>query len=130
MEVIEPNLVTIPAEDQIYELIKLIKDSRGNKVDFLMGPLWREDTITYDGKLVSRIYHLINHHIYIVQTLGVAGKNVYLRVSGRGNVNEITKEEAIEIIGLRKGYIEDSDLRDIGPNDDPEILYLTSTCDW
>jgi putative N-acetylmannosamine-6-phosphate epimerase len=65
-----------------------------------------------------------------VQTLGVAGKNVYLRVSGRGNVNEITKEEAIEIIGLRKGYIEDSDLRDIGPNDDPEIPYNTPNCDF
>jgi hypothetical protein len=130
MEVLEPNLVTIPVEEQIYELIKLIKDSPNNKVEFLMGPLWRVDTVTYNEKLVSRIYHLINHHIYVVQTPGIKGKGVYLRVSGRGNVNEITKEEAIEIVGLRKGYVEDGELGNIGPNDDPEIPYLTPNCDF
>jgi hypothetical protein len=45
-------------------------------------------------------------------------------------VNEITKDEAMEIIKDRVGYVEDSTLMDIGPETDPAIPYTTVSCDW
>jgi hypothetical protein len=44
-------------------------------------------------------------------------------------VNEITKDEAVEIIKDRTGYVEDSFLS-LPESEDPEIPYRTANCDW
>ena len=131
MEIVAQNRVKVPVDEFIYELIKVIKPKySGDSCRFLEGPLWSTHKRTYNEKLVNRSYWLVNHHLYRVFKIE-SGRAVstYWRVSGRGNVNPITKEEAIEVINNRVGYIEDSDL-ELPPNDDPEIPYNTPTCDW
>ena len=132
MEITGPNNLKLSIEESVFELIKLIKPTHPkDSCKFLEGPLWTVAKRTYKDKLVSRHYHLINHHLYKVSFRNaVDSEHTYLRVSGRGNINTITREEAIEVINTRVGYIEDSELMELPPNDDPEIPYLTATCDF
>jgi hypothetical protein len=131
MEITGPNEVKITNDEHIYELIKLIKHKYENVCHFYRGPLWKTAERKYNDKLVWRSFHLINHHIYELQERGdLKIKKSYWRVSGRGNVNPLSREEAIEIISKRTDYVEDSDLGDLGPNDDPEIPYRTPNCDF
>ena len=132
MEIISPNRVKVPVEEQLFELITLIKPTHDNEgCSFLEGPLWKIGERTYNEKLVNRTFHLPNHHIYRLQRIESGRvKSTYWRISGRGNVNLVTKEEAIEVVKNRSGYVDDYDLMNIGPNDDPEIPYRTATCDW
>ena len=132
MRVEGPNKIKLELEESIFELIKLIKPTHpGDSCRFLEGPLWAESTRKYNGWLVNRTYHVINHHLYKISLRnGVRSRHTYLRVSGRGNVNEITKDEAMEIIKDRVGYVEDSTLMDIVPETDPAIPYTTVSCDW
>ena len=132
MEITGPNNLKLNIDESVFELIKLIKPTHPEDAcKCLEGPLWTVAKRTYKEKLVSRHYHLINHHLYVVRSInGVVPSYVYLRVSGRGNINEVTKDEAFEVIKTRVGYVEDSDLADLGPNTDPEIPYRTATCDF
>jgi hypothetical protein len=93
--------------------------------------LWREgEPKKYRNKLINTTYHVISHHIYELQENGVAKvTKTYWRISGRGNPHEITREEAIEIIYARKGYIDDYDSMNLGPDTSPNIPYNAS-CDW
>ena len=133
MQILAPNRIKLDSNDEsVFELIKVIKPTHtGDSCRFFEGPLWIESKRKYNDKLVSRIYHLISHHLYKVSLRNaVDSEHTYLRVSGRGNINTITREEAIEVINTRVGYIEDSELMELPPNDDPEIPYLTATCDF
>jgi len=47
----------------------------------------------------------------------------YWLVSGRGNINSIPYEKAFALVNERVGYVEDSDLEDLGPNTEPSIPY-------
>ena len=131
MEFVAQNRVKVPIDEFIYELIKVIKPTHpGESCRFLEAPLWSTHKRTYNEKLVNRSYWLVNHHLYRVFKIeNGRAKSTYWRISGRGNANEITKDEAIEIVNTRVGYVEDSDL-DPGPNDDPAIPYRTATCDF
>ncbi len=131
MDIIAPNTVKVNAPDeQIYELIKLIKHKYDNTCHFLRGPLWRTAKRTYSEKLINCRFHLVNHHIYELQENGSAKvTKSYWKVSGRGNINLITREEAIEVIDKRTDYVEDIDLLDLGPDDDPSVPYY-GNCDW
>ena len=134
MEFVSPNTIKVPVEESIYELITLIKpEHEKDKCLFMEGPLWKTGERTYKEKLVNRTYHLPNHHLYRLQTKENGRiKSIYLRVSGRGNVNEISREEAVEVVKNRSGYVDDYDLMNFGPERDPDpaIPYLTSNCDW
>ena len=132
MEIGGPNVIKVPANEEIAELIKLIKPTHpGYSCRFLEGYIWATARRTYNEKLVNRTYHLISHHLYVIKSInGVVPKHVYIRVSGRGNINEVTRDEAIEIINTRVGYVEDSELMELPLSDDPEIPYRTATCDW
>ena len=131
MEVTAPNSVKIEAPDeQIYELIKLIRHKYDNSCHFLRGPMWRTGKRTYNEKLVNSQFHLVNHHIYEVQKNDdIKLVKTYWRVSGRGNVNPITRTEAIEIIDKRTDYVEDSDLWEV-PADDSGAIPYNPSCDW
>jgi hypothetical protein len=132
MQVVGPNRIKLELNESVFELIKLIKPTHlGDVCSFLEGPLWMDSPPRkYNGRLVSRSYWLINHHLYKVSLRNqVRSKHTYLRVSGRGNVNEITKDEAVEIIKDRTGYVEDSFLS-LPESEDPEIPYRTANCDW
>jgi hypothetical protein len=70
--------------------------------------LWIREEGIYAKKLVSRTYHLINHHVYVVRkNVNAKGIKTYLLVSGRGNINEITREKACVIVKKRKKYVDD-----------------------
>jgi hypothetical protein len=132
MEVIAPNQIKLRVDERIYELIQLIKPTHeGESCSFLEGPLWATSKTTYREKLVHRSYWLINHHLYAIYKIdGPRTVVTYWRVSGRGNVNEITREDAVEVVNTRVGYVEDSALMELPPNDDPAIPYQTVNCDW
>jgi len=132
MEIIGPNTLKLKLDERVYELINLIKPTHpGESCKFLEGSIWVTRKTYYNEKLANRVYHLINHHLYVVKlTEGVRRKEVYLRVSGRGNINEITREEAMDVVNTRVGYIEDSTLQELPPDDDPAVPYRTVTCDW
>jgi hypothetical protein len=134
VEATGPNIVKVPIDEQLFELITLIKPThRDEGCSFLEGPLWAAAKRTYNEKLVNRTYHLPNHHLYRLQKVeGSRVKSTYWRVSGRGNLNLVTKEEAIEVIGQRSGYVDDYDLMNFGPKTDPDpaIPYTTPNCDF
>lgn len=101
--------VKLRPDESIFELIKLIKPSRKQDTcTFLKGPLWMVGKTMYKEKLANRIYSLIKRHVYRVEH---ADKGLivctYLKVSSKGNVHEITREEACEIIDARTDYVED-----------------------
>ncbi|MGA3315282.1 MAG: hypothetical protein ABSC64_02450 [Candidatus Korobacteraceae bacterium] len=109
-----------------------MKEDKDTQVRFLEGPLWKIDATRHEGGVIeSRIYHLVNHHVYVIRTLdaGVDSDTFYIQVSGRGNVNEISRENALEVVGLRTGYVEDYDFHfdePLPPLDNPAY-----TCgDW
>jgi hypothetical protein len=131
-EVVSPNTIKVPVEEQLFELIKLIKPEHdGDTCKFLEGYLWATAKRTYNEKLVNRTYWVVNHHLYrLEERNGVKSKSTYWRISGRGNVNQVTKEEAIEVVKERTGYVEDSDLWKFPADDSGEIPYRTATCDW
>lgn len=131
MQILGPNKIKLELNERVFELIRLIKPTHaGDRCRFLEGPIWTEATRKYKGRLVSRMYHLINHHCYKVSHgTGVNSSHTYLRVSGRGNVNCITKEEAMEAV-RSSGYISDADLIKLPQDDNPEIPYLTVNCDY
>ena len=134
MEVVAQNTIKVPVEEQLFELITLIKPEHdGDVCKFLEGYLWPTAKRTYNEKLVNRTYHVVNHHLYRLQETengGVRMKSTYLRVSGRGNVNEVSKDEAIDAVKERTGYVEDSDLWKFPADDSGEIPYNTPNCDW
>jgi len=132
MEIIGPNTLKLKLDERVYELITLIKPTHpGESCKFLEGSIWAIRRTYYNDKLANRVYHLINHHLYVVKlTEAVRRKEVYLRVSGRGNINEITREDAMEVVNTRVGYIEDSALQELPPDDDPSVPYNTVNCDW
>jgi hypothetical protein len=134
VEILGPNAIKIQLDEKIEELIKIIEPTHdGEGRDFLKGPLWIQRKTKYNDKLVSRTYHLINHHLYAVSKVnGTRRNHTYLRVSGRGNVNTISKDEATDIVCKRKGYVLDIDVADIGQTDlpkDPSIPYEVNQ-DW
>jgi hypothetical protein len=134
MEITNPNQIKLRANETIYELIQPITPGHEkDHVNFLEGPLWRTAR-TYNNKLATHSYKLINEHLYVVRTIDESGtkiKKQYLKVSSRGNINEISYDEALSIVRKRKGYVSDDELLDIGPNTDPAIPDCdTATCDW
>ena len=132
MEIAGQNTIKVAADEEISELIKLIKPTYPNEnCKFLEGYIWATAKRTYNEKLVNRTFHLINHHLYVVKAIGgVTPKHTYLRVSGRGNINVVTREEALDVVNKRVGYVEDSDLMKCPADDSGEIPYNTPTCDW
>ena len=134
MQIVGPNTIKVPIEEKIEELIQIIEPTHdGEDRDFLKGPLWSSRKTKYNDKLVSRTYHVINHHVYAVSSVnGTRRKHTYLRVSGRGNINEMTREDAIEVVCQRKGYVLDIDIADVDKIDvpkDPSIPYEVNQ-DW
>jgi hypothetical protein len=130
MEITAPNTIKVSTEEKIFELIKLIRHKYDKSCHFYRGPLWKIGERSYNEKLVNTTYHLVNGHVYELQENGAAKvSKTYWRVSGRGNVNPISREEAIEIVDKRTDYVEDVDLLDLGPDDDPAIPYFENQ-DW
>ena len=131
IEITGPNSVKLPLSEHIYEVISLIKPTHDKEeCTFLEGPLWATRRGHYNDKLVNLSFWLTNHHIYAVYKTEVwpVEKATYYRVSGRGNINEVTLEEAIDAVKKRKGYIEDFELMNkifaIGLEEpDPSIPY-------
>jgi hypothetical protein len=136
MDVMEPNKIKLPLDERIYEIISIIKPTHDTEpYTFLEGHMWAVRKTFYNDKLANRVYHLINHHIYAVYRMkGALERVTYLKVSGRGNINESPLEEVIEAVKKRKGYIEDSELMneivEIGIEEpDPSIPYEVNQ-DW
>jgi hypothetical protein len=132
VEVIAPNQIKLRIDEQIFELVSLIKPTHKTEAcTFLEGPLWAASKTTYRDKLVHRSYWVINHHLYSIREINGPDETVtYWRVSGRGNINQITREDAIEVVNTRVGYVEDSDLMEIPLKDpEPAIPYNVNQ-DW
>jgi hypothetical protein len=120
MEITAPNTIKLQSEESIFKLIKIIKD--GKKLKFLEGPIWKTNERPYSGKLATRTYHLVNHYFYVVRKNHDAREEkMYLRVSGRGNVHEITYDKARDIICKRTGFVDSSELMKLKPSADPAI---------
>jgi hypothetical protein len=133
MDVMDPNKIKLPLDERIYEIINIIKPTHDTEpYTFLEGHIWAVRKTYYNDKLANRVYHLINHHIYAVYRMkGAVEKVEYYRVSGRGNVNLISEEEALAAVKKRKGYIEDFELMneifEMSMEDpDPSIPYVVN----
>jgi hypothetical protein len=130
MDVMEPNKIKLPLDEKINEVIQIVKPTHEHEsCSFLEGPLWAVRKTFYNDKLANRVYHLVNHHLYAVYRMKGAVETVtYLKVSGRGNINEVTLEDAIDAVKKRKGYIDDFELMNeifesTAENPDPSIPY-------
>ena len=131
MEILSSYLIKTKANEEVSELIQIIKS--GKELKFLEGPLWMDKPPrTYRNRLTSRQYRLIGNHIYRLKSVnGTRVHKIYLSVSDHGKIKEITYDEAFKIVCERKGYVEDSDLQKLEPNDDPSIPACDAgTCDW
>jgi hypothetical protein len=132
IEIVGHNTAKLRLDERIYEVISIIKPTHMTEpYNFLEGNLWVTRKGFYNDKLVNRVYHLINHHIYSTYKMdGPTECATYWLVSGRGNINEITYEKACALVNERVGYVEDSDLAvKFGPNDEPAIPYEVNQ-DW
>lgn len=125
MEIVGNNVAKLRLDERIYEVISIIKPTHKTEpYTFLEGNLWATKMGYYNDKLVTRRYWLINHHIYSTHKMdGPTDRVSYWLVSGRGNINEIPYEKAFALVNERVGYVEDSDLAELGPNDEPSIPY-------
>ena len=124
MEITGQNKIKLPLTERIYEIISIIKPTHKTEpFTFLEGPIWIVRKTHYNDKLVNRVYHTPNHHIYAVHKMdGPTDRVSYWLVSGRGNINEISYERAFALVNERVGYIEDSDM-ELGVETDPAIPY-------
>ncbi len=125
MEIVGHNAAKLRLDERIYEVISIIKPTHKTEpYTFLEGSIWSVRKTYYNDKLVNRVYHTPNHHIYAVHKMdGPTDKVSYWLVSGRGNINEISYERAFALVNERVGYVEDSDLAELGLNDEPSIPY-------
>ena len=130
MEIVGNNTAKLRLDERIYEVISIIKPTHKTEpYNFLEGNLQIARKGFYNDKLVNRVYHVINHHIYSTHKMdGPTDRVAYWLVSGRGNINEISYERAFALVNERVGYIEDSDM-DLGVETDPAIPYQVNK-DW
>ena len=130
MEIVGNNTAKLRLDERIYEVISIIKPTHKTEpYTFLEGNLQIARKGFYNDKLVNRVYHVINHHIYSTHKMdGPTDRVSYWLVSGRGNINEISYERAFALVNERVGYIEDSDM-DLGVETDPAIPYQVNQ-DW
>lgn len=131
MEVVDHNTIKLNHDERIFEVISLIKPTHDKeKCTFLEGHIWGSKKTYYNNKLANRFFHVVNHHIYSIYHMeGPNEKVSYWLVSGRGNVNPISYEQAFALVNERVGYVEDSDLAELGPNTEPSIPYQVNQ-DW
>lgn len=124
MEIVSSNTAKLRLDERIYEVISIIKPTHKTEpYNFLEGNLQIARKGFYNDKLVNRVYHVINHHIYSTHKMdGPTDRVSYWLVSGRGNINEISYERAFALVNERVGYIEDSDM-ELGVETDPAIPY-------
>lgn len=124
MEIVGHNAAKLRLDERIYEVISIIKPTHKTEpYTFLEGNLQVTRKGFYNDKLVTRSYHLVNHHLYATHYMdGPTEKVEYWLVSGRGNINEIPFTKAFALINERVGYIEDSDM-ELGAETDPAIPY-------
>jgi len=124
MEIVGNNTAKLRLDERIYEVISIIKPTHKTEpYNFLEGNLQIARKGFYNDKLVNRVYHVINHHIYSTHKMdGPTDRVSYWLVSGRGNINEISYERAFALVNERVGYIEDSDM-ELGVETDPAIPY-------
>ena len=130
MEIVSSNTAKLRLDERIYEVISIIKPTHKTEpCVFLEGNIWCTRKTHYNDKLVNRVYHVTNHHIYSTHKMdGPTERVSYWLVSGRGNINEISYEKAFALINERVGYVEDSDL-ELGVETDPAVPYQVNQ-DW